>query len=91
MRVFGKKQNRTSSTTVFTGLGHRLLFPLPKTEGKKGKLFATIEEIKEKSKQALLAISKITFQKCFEDCKKCWSKRVIQEGVYFEGDKIVSY
>ena len=29
--------------------------------------FATIEEIKEKSKQELLAILKSTFQKCFED------------------------
>ena len=38
----------------------------------KGKRFATIEEIKEKSKQKLLAIPKNAFQKCFEDWKKCW-------------------
>ena len=44
----------------------------------KGTCFATIEEIKEKLKQELLAIPKSVFQKCFED----W------EG-YFEGDNIV--
>ena len=31
--------------------------------------FATTEEIKKKSKQELLAISKSAFQKCFEDWK----------------------
>ena len=55
----------------------------------KGKRFATIEEIKEKSKQELLAISKSAFQKCFEDWKKRWHKCIISEGDYFEGDKIV--
>ena len=45
------------------------LFPKLKTR-KKGKCFATIEVIKEKSKQELLAIPKITFQKCFKDWKK---------------------
>ena len=53
-----------------------------------GKRFATIEEIKEKSTQELLAIPKV-FQKCFEDCKKRWHKRIIFEVGYFEGDKIV--
>ena len=37
---------------------------------KKGKRFTAIEEIKEKSKQELLAIPKGAFQKCFEDWKK---------------------
>ena len=32
--------------------------------------FATIDEIKEKSKQELLVIPKSVFQKCFEDWKK---------------------
>ena len=36
--------------------------------------FATIEEIKEKSKQELLAIQKNVFQNCFEDWKKHWHK-----------------
>ena len=38
----------------------------PKTE----KRFAMIEEIKEKSKQWLLAMPESAFQKCFEDWKK---------------------
>ena len=33
----------------------------------KGKRFATIEEIKEKSKQKLLEIPKSVFQKCYKD------------------------
>ena len=44
----------------------------PKPNHLNGKHFATIEEIKEKSKQKLLAIPKRSFQKCFED----WKKRV---------------
>ena len=46
------------------------LFPKLKTL-MKGKRFATFEEIKDKSKQELLAITKDAFQKCFEDWKKC--------------------
>ena len=55
----------------------------------KGKRFATIEEIKGKSKQEVLAIPKSALQKCFEDWKKRWHKCVISEGGYFDGGKIV--
>ena len=55
----------------------------------KGKCFATIEEIKEKSKQELLAIPKSAFHKWFEDRKKRWQKCIIFEGGYFEGNKII--
>ena len=49
-----------------------------------------IEEIKEKSKQELLAILKSEYQKCFEDWKKKrWHKCILSEGSYFEGDKIL--
>ena len=64
------------------------LFPKLKTP-MKGKHFATIEKIKVKSKQVLLAIPKSMFQKCFADWKKRWHKCVTSEGCYFEGDKIV--
>ena len=64
------------------------LFPKLKTP-MKGKRFATIEEIKEKSKHELLAIPKSAFQKFFEDWKKRWHKCIISEGDYFEGNKIV--
>ena len=62
------------------------LFPNLKTP-MKGKCFAIIQEIKEKSKLSLL--TKSEFQKCFEDWKKRWHKYIISEGSYFEGDKIV--
>ena len=39
-----------------------------------------IEEIKEKSKQELLAIPKSVFQKYFENWKNRWHKRIISEG-----------
>ena len=59
-------------------------FPKLKTP-LKGKRFSTIEEIKEKSIQELLAIPKSAFQKYFEDWKKCWHKFIISEGSYLQG------
>ena len=64
------------------------LFPKLKTP-MKGKRVATIEEIKEKSKQELLAIPKSAFQKCLEDWKKRSYKCVISDGSYFQGAKTV--
>ena len=74
--VFGDRIVRTCCPLTF-------LFPKPM----KGMRFTTIEEIKEKSKQELLAMWR--FQKCFADWKKCWHKCIICEGGYFEGVKIV--
>ena len=70
------------STTVFTGFGPRWL---------KRKHFARIKEIKEISKQKLLAIPKIAFQKSFEDWKKRWNKYIPSDGSYFDGDKINTF
>ena len=56
----------------------------------KGKRFATIEEIKEKSKQELFAILKSVFQKYLEDWQKPYHKCIMSERGYFEGDKIVT-
>ena len=61
----------------------------PKPNHPKGKRCATIEEIKEKSKQELLALPKSAFQKYFEDWNKRWHKCNISKGGYFEGNKIV--
>ena len=55
----------------------------------KGKRFATIEEIEEKSKQELLAIPKSVFQLCFGDWKKRCHKGIVSEGGYSEGDEVV--
>ena len=63
-------------------------FPQLKTP-MKGKLFATIKEIKEKSKQELLAISESAFQNCFEDCKNAGISVLYLRRVHCEGDKIV--
>ena len=62
---------------LFTGNGSRW-FPKPKTP-MKGKCFARIEKIKEKSKLELLPIPKNAFQKYFKDWKKCWHKSVISD------------
>ena len=58
--VFGQKQNRNhASTIVSPDLAPADFFLSPKLKTPmKGKSFATIEEIKEKSKTELLAISK---------------------------------
>ena len=56
----------------------------------KVKGFATIGEMKEKSKQVLLAIPKKAFQKCLQYWKKRWHKCITCEGAYFEGDKIAN-
>ena len=61
----------------------------PKPNHPNSKRFATIEEIKEKSRKELLAIPKSSFQKCFDDWKKRWHKCIISERCCFEGDKIV--
>ena len=53
----------------------------PKPNHPNGKYFATIEEIKEKSKQELLVIPKRGFQKRFEDWKKRCHKCIISEGL----------
>ena len=50
--------------------------------------FATIQDVKEKSKHKQLATPKSVFQKCFEGWKKSWHMCIISEGGYFEGDKI---
>ena len=55
------------------------IFPKLKISMKE-KRFATIEDIKEKSKQELSAIPKSEGQKFFDNWKKCWPKCIISEG-----------
>jgi len=54
----------------------------------KGRRFTSIDDIKSASLKELKAISKIEFEKCFEDWKKRWHKCIISNGDYFEGDNI---
>ena len=51
----------------------------------KGQRFATIEEIKAASLEALKTIPKSACQ-CFEDRKDHLHRCIISEGDYFEGD-----
>ncbi|CAK9826008.1 hypothetical protein ANTRET_LOCUS3925 [Anthophora retusa] len=51
----------------------RLKLPL------RGKGFQTIEAIKENSQKKLKAIPKSAYEKCFEDWKKRWNIRIIEE------------
>ena len=68
-----------------TNHGRMAMTLKPKLNHPNGKRLATIEEIPEKPKQELLAMSKIMFEKCFE----YWEKRCIKpEGGYFERNKI---
>ena len=66
---------------------HFFLFPKIKRT-LKGRRFTAIDDIKSASLKELKAITKIEFQKCFEDWKKRWHKCIISNGDYFEGDNI---
>ena len=79
-----------SQTAHSPDLSNADFYPFPKLKTPlKETRFATIEEIKEKSKQELLVIPKSAFRKCSDDWEKCWYKCIISEGGYFEGDTIV--
>jgi predicted acetyltransferase len=61
------------------------LFPRMKRD-LKGKRFQNVEEVREKSKEALKAINLQEYQNCFEQWKKLWDKCIASQGEYFEGD-----
>jgi len=52
----------------------------------KGKRFQNVEELREKTMEALKAITFQEFQNCFEEWKKRWDKCIDSQRVYFEGD-----
>ena len=53
----------------------------------KGKRFADIEEVKQKTLEALKGIGDKEFQRCFEQWNKRLDKCIHSNGEYFEGDK----
>ncbi|GFW47179.1 uncharacterized protein TNCV_56321 [Trichonephila clavipes] len=61
------------------------LFPKIKTT-LIGHRFQDIETIKQNSTQQLQVIPKSEIQKCFEDWKHRWAKRVTANRAYVEGD-----
>ncbi|PNF16923.1 hypothetical protein B7P43_G04205 [Cryptotermes secundus] len=61
------------------------LFPRMKRD-MKGKRFADVAEVKEKTTEALSSISKDEFRQCFEKWNKRLDKCTSVSGEYFEGD-----
>lgn len=55
----------------------------------KGKRFATVEEVKQKSLEGLKDIPISEFKKCFEQWKHHLEKCIVINGEYFEGDEIL--
>ena len=53
----------------------------------KGKRFATVEEVKQKSLEGLKNMPISEFKKCFEQWNDRLQKCVVVKGEYFEGDK----
>ena len=52
----------------------------------KGKRFADVSELKEKTLEVLNNISTEEFQKCFQQWEKRWYKCIESKREYFEGD-----
>ncbi|PNF42961.1 hypothetical protein B7P43_G11332 [Cryptotermes secundus] len=52
----------------------------------KGKRFADVAEVNEKTTEALSSISKDEFRQCFEKWNKRLDKCISVSGEYFEGD-----
>jgi len=52
----------------------------------KGKRFQSVEEVREKTTEALKAVTLQEFQNCFEQLKKRWDKCIDSQGEYFQGD-----
>ncbi|PNF36441.1 hypothetical protein B7P43_G15896 [Cryptotermes secundus] len=61
------------------------LFPRMKRD-MKGKRFADVAEVKEKTTETLSSISKDEFRQCFEKWNKRLDKCIGVSGKYFEGD-----
>ena len=89
MRQFLTKNGMTTvphpSYSVDQAPSDFFLFPRMKRD-LKGKHFQNVEEVKEKTTEALKAITLPEFQNCFEQWKKRWDKCIDSQGEYFEGD-----
>ena len=53
----------------------------------KGKCFADVEEVKQKTTEALTGIKINKSKHCFEQWKKCLDRCIASKGEYFEGDQ----
>ena len=82
-----KRDDNGSAPPLLPGPGtqHFFLFPRMKRD-LKGKRSQNVEEVREKTTEALKAITLQEFQNCFEQWKKRWDKCIASQGEYFEGD-----
>jgi len=71
--------------TVLPPTQHFFLFPRMRRD-LKGKRFQNVQQVREKTKEALKAITLQEFHNCFEQWKKQWDKCIDFQGEYFEGD-----
>ena len=66
-------------------LGNLFLFPQMK-KVLKGKCFADVGEVKQKTAEVLKGIKINEFKNCFEQWKKCLKECIESNGEYFEAD-----
>ena len=66
-------------------LNNYFLFPWMK-KVLKGKHFASVEEVKQKTAEALKGLKINEFKNCFEQWKKCLDRCIASNGEYFEGN-----
>ncbi|KYN40738.1 hypothetical protein ALC56_05049, partial [Trachymyrmex septentrionalis] len=81
------KKNLTGEPMHSPDLAPCDFFLFPKFKrNMKGKRFATVEEVKQKSLEGLKDIPMSEFKNCFEQWKNRLEKCVVVNGEYFEGD-----
>ena len=61
-------------------------FVSPDEKVLKGKHFANVEEVKQRTAEALKGITIEEVKNCFEQWKKCLKWCISSNGEYFEGD-----
>jgi hypothetical protein len=76
-----KRDDNGSAPPLLPGPGTQRFFPV----SLKGKRFQNVQ-VREKTTEALKAITFQEFQNCFEQWKKLWDKCIASQGEYFEGD-----
>ena len=52
----------------------------------KGNVFASVEEVQQKTAETLTGIKIDELKNCFEQCKKRLDRCIASNGEYFEGD-----
>ena len=82
-----KRQDSRAPPSLFTWSHpeQHFLFPQVKKIFKE-KCFADVEEVKQKTTEALKGIKIYKFKNCFEQWRKLFNRCAASNGEYFEGD-----